>query len=69
MNLAVVQIQTLREEAAEHKKAIRHHRSMLRMKMERIKQYEVELHEVGIGLEIGTKQKGVGANHGQRTPP
>ena len=69
MDLAVAHIQTLREEAAEHKKAIRHHRSMLRMKMERIKQYEVELHNVGIKLEIGTTQKGVGASHGQRTPP
>jgi hypothetical protein len=69
MDIAVAHIQTLREEAAEHKKAIRHHRNMLRMKMERIRQYEVELHKVGIKLEIGTKQKGVGASHGQRTPP
>lgn len=69
MNVAAVHIQTLREEAAEHKKAIRHHRSLLRYKMERIKSYEAELHDVGIKLEIGTKQKGVGASHGQRTPP
>lgn len=69
MNSVAMSLQTLREEAAEHKRAIRHHRTLLRMKAGRIKQYEAELGRVGIKLEVQINQKGVGANHGQRTPP